>query len=231
MCLLREERLCWRRLGVMDYSYNRVVEVPEERERLLIAQSALKHGQRDKAYRLSLELTRSFPNNADAWLLRSKTAVSTEESLYALSQVNRINPNHPAAKLYTYQALENMLERDPFLAYMDESDDLYYVRSKNYLSLVVPKDRNIPEKYPPQNPQPLASAYRYLLLAVFGMIFSGLGTLLFAPLAVLAALQARRRGLKQEDLMRSRVIVWVSFLLIAPAILLVLIFALHFRGF
>jgi hypothetical protein len=53
MCLLREERLCWRRLGFMDYSYNRVVEVPEERERLLIAQSALKHGQRDEG--LSIE--------------------------------------------------------------------------------------------------------------------------------------------------------------------------------
>jgi hypothetical protein len=184
-----------------------------------------------KAYRLSLELTRSFPNNADAWLLRSKTAVSTEESLYALSQVNRINPNHPAAKLYTYQALENMLERDPFLAYMDESDDLYYVRSKNYLSLVVPKDRNIPEKYPPQNPQPLASAYRYLLLAVFGMILSGLGTLLFAPLAVLAALQCpppRAEAGRFGTFKGNR---WVSFLLIAPAILLVLIFALHFRGF
>jgi hypothetical protein len=215
----------------MDSVQNRVENESDEREMLLTAQSALKQGQRDRAYRLSLELTHTFPNNVEAWLLRSKTAASSEETMYSLSQVNRLNPNHPASKLYTYQAVWSLLKRDPFLAYMDESDDLYYVRSQEYLSLVVPKDRAVPEKYPPIRPQPLAAAYRYLLLAVFGMIFSGLGTLIFAPLAVLAALQARQRGLKSEDHVRSRVVMWLAFLLIAPAILLVLIFALHFRGF
>jgi hypothetical protein len=219
------------KLKVMDSIYNRVENESNERDLLLTAQSALKQGQRDRAYRLSLEITRAYPNSADAWLLRSKTAASSEETMYSLSQVNRLNPNHPASKLYTYQAVWSLLKRDPFLAYMDESDDLYYVRSQEYLSLVVPKDRAVPEKYPPKGPQPLAAAYRYLLLAVFGMIFSGLGTLIFAPLAVMTALLARQRGLQKEDQIRARVVMWLAFLLLAPAILLVLIFALHFRGF
>lgn len=215
----------------MDSSFNRVADAFEEQEQLQLAQSALKQGQPDQAYRISLELTRTFPNSAEAWLMRSKTAASTEERMHSLSQVNQIDPNHPASKLYTYQAVWSMLERDPFLAYMDESDDLYYVRSREYLSLVVPKDRGVPEKYPPPGPQPLAPAYRFLVFALFGLVLSGLGTLIFAPLAVFAALQARRKGLGREDRARSRIVMWLAFLLLAPAILLVLIFALHFRGF
>jgi hypothetical protein len=215
----------------MDRAYNRAAVTADERELLAQAQADLKHGDREKAYRLSLDMTRAYPNNAEGWLLRSRTAASTEETMYCLSQVNRISPNHPSSKMYTYQAMWNLLEQDPFLAYMDESDDLYYVRSKDYLSLVVPKDRGVPEKYPPSHPQPLATAYRYLLLALFGMVLSGLGTVIFAPLAILAALGARRRGLPKEDEVRSRVVVWLAFILLAPAAILVLIMVLHFRGF
>ena len=215
----------------MESTIDRVEVLPVEREKISEALAALKNGDRTHAYQVSLELTRTYPNNAEAWLLRSRTAQSTEETMYSLSQVNRINPRHPAAKTYAYQAMWKMLERDPFLAYMDESDDLYYIRNKEYLSLVVPKDRNVPEKYPPTGPQPLAPAYRFLLLALVGLVFSGIGTLLFAPLALMAVFQARRKGLTREDRVRARVLVWLAFLLLAPAALLALIFALHIRGF
>jgi hypothetical protein len=215
----------------MDTTYDRTAVMPHERDKLSEAVTALKNGNRAHAYQLSLELTRANPNNVDAWLLRSRTAQSTEEIMYSVSQVNRINPGHPATKTYAYQTMWKMLEHDPFLAYMDESDELYYIRNKEYMSLVVPKDRNVPEKYPPTEPQPLAPAYRFLLLALFGMVFSGIGTFVFAPLAVLSALNARRKGLDKQDRVRVRVVMWLAVLLMAPAALLVLIFALHFRGF
>jgi hypothetical protein len=195
------------------------------------AQAAIKHGNRHEAYQISLDLTREYPNNAEGWLLRARLAPSTEEVMYALSQVNRINPNHPATKLFTYQAMWSQLERDPFLAYVDESEDTYFVRSRDYLSLVVPKHRNTPEIYPPIDPQPLSQAYKFLLYAVFGLVLSGLGTLVFAPLAVFATVNARRKDLSKQDQARARIIIWLAFILLAPASLLVLIFVLHFRGF
>jgi hypothetical protein len=107
--------------------------------------------------------------------------IYAKSHVYALSQVNRINPNHPACQaVYIPGGWKACWKRDPFLAYMDESDDLYYVRSQNYLITGgAERSRNVPEKYPPQRNH---SRWPRLIvtccLAVFGMILSGLGTLI-----------------------------------------------------
>ncbi len=187
-------------------------------------------GDRQSAYRLSLQATRQEPDNPDAWILRSKLATTNEERLFCLSQVHRINPHHPVVKKDSYQVIWHMLQKDPFLAYLNETDDLYYVRSNAYLSIPVPKDRATPEAYPPKQPSKIKPAFHYLGLALLGIMFAGLGTLIFAPLAILAVLSASSQPLSRADRMRARIVVLVSLVLIAGAIGLVWLLISHFIG-
>jgi hypothetical protein len=50
-------------------------------------------------------------------------------------------------------------------------------------------------------------------------------------LALFATVNARRKELSKQDQARSRILIWLSFILLAPASLLAFIFVLHFRGF
>lgn len=194
------------------------------------AQVAVKQGHRDQAYRFSVEATRLDPQNIDGWLIRARYGDSSDERMFALSRVHLLNPDHPAAKNESYLLRWEMLEKEPFLGYLSETDDLYYVRNYAYASLPVPKDRNIPEVYPPRHPSPLLPAYRLLWLAFLGLIFAGLGTLIFAPLAILKAARANQNILTRPDRVRVRVILLFSFLLLLPALFLAWIFVTHLRG-
>lgn len=194
------------------------------------ARVAMRQKELDKAYRFSLEATRLDPSNVDGWLIRARSADSSDERMFALSRVHLLNPDHPAARAESYHLRWEMLKKEPFLAYLSETDDLYYVRNYAYASLPVPKDRNVPEVYPPKQPSPLLPAYNYLWLAILGMAFAGIGTLVFAPLAMLKAIRINRRELTRPDRVRMRVIFLVSFLMLIPALVLFSIFITHMRG-
>lgn len=194
------------------------------------AKAALRNGNSTQAYRLGLDATHIAPNNVEGWLIRARTAASTEEVMFSLSQVHRINPENPIAKEYTYQTLWRMLERDPYLAYLDETKDLYYVRSKEYLSLAVPKDRAEQAPFPVKEPAPLASAYRLLTLSILGLLLTGLGTLIFAPLTIIAAFSAARSPIGSQNQTRAWVIFFLAIFLFGLAILLGLLFIVHLRG-
>ncbi len=195
------------------------------------ARRVLRVGQRDIAYRNALEATRLDPESVDAWLMRSATAPSEEERLFCLSQANRINPDLPQAKSAMYNALWAELQQDPFLAYLDQDDKLYFVRSHEYLSLAVPKDRAVPkETYPPKQPQPLARAYHWLAWAVLGLTLAGLGTLIFAPLAIWSAFSSFREPLQRGDRIRALLAIFLSLLLDIFALFLGYIFLVHLTG-
>lgn len=191
------------------------------------ARQALYSGDRDGAYRRSIEITTRDPNQIEAWILRAKTAPSNEDRLFSLSQVNRLAPNNPEAKRDLYWTLWSELDRDPFLAYLDETDDVYYVRNNSYLSLVVPKDRRTPETYPPVGDDTLRRAYRWLGLAVLGLSVAGLGTLLFAPLALLSAFRAVTKPVTRADAVRAGLIMVLSLGLLAVAVFLGYLLWIH----
>ncbi len=194
------------------------------------AKAALRDGNNNQAYHLGLDATRIAPDNVEGWLIRARTAVSVEEILFSLSQVHRLDPNNSIAKEYTYRALWRMLERDPFLAYLDETKDLYYVRSQEYLSLAIPKDRAEQDPFPVQQPAALASANRLLVLSILGLVVAGLGTLLFAPLTILAAFAAARAPIGKQNKLRAWIILLIALALLGPAILLGLLFFVHLQG-
>ncbi len=185
---------------------------------LMDAQIQARRGDYQQAHKLSIQATRIQPDNVEAWLARSRYSASLDERLFSLSQVHRLDPHHPAAKKEGYQVIWRMLEQDPYLAYLDETDDLYYVRNNAYLSLALPKDRGVPESYPMRKPGRLSYAFRWLGLALIGLLFAGLGTLVFAPLAILSVILAQRHGLSRSDQIRSVVVVLVAGVLLAVAI-------------
>ena len=204
--------------------------VPSAVELLEGARRLLNSGDHTGAHRLSLEATRLDPKNVEAWLVRSRAAASREENLFCLSQVSRINPDYPPSRLDLYRALWSQLQHDAFLAYIDETDQVYYVRSNEYLSLAVPKDRSIPEVYPPERPAPLARANRWLAWAIIGLALAGLGTLVFAPLAFLSAVTALTGPLERPDRIRAGIVLFLAAVLAACAILLGWLFLIHLRG-
>jgi hypothetical protein len=123
--------------------------------------------------------------------------------------------------------LKQLLEKDPFLVYLDQSDHLYNVHNGVNMMLSVPKDRAVPEPYPAPRPQPLKTGTRWLWLAVFGLLAAGIGTLIFAPLAAVSALQVDYKSLSYSDRMRGYIQFGLSILLCLLAIPLVGVLLLH----
>jgi hypothetical protein len=160
--------------------------------------------------------------------MRARTADTSGERLFCLCQASRIDPQNPTARQALYAALRLELKRDPFLAYIDETDLVYFVRSAEYLSLAVPKDRSIPATYPPEYPQTLAKAYHWLGWSIAGLMLAGVGTLVAAPLAICLALSALNRPLPKHDQIRAVLIVAMSILLSTIAFFLVVLLIAHF---
>lgn len=190
----------------------------------------MQQGNRTLAYQLALSATQASPDSADAWLLRSRLAASPEETLFSMSQVHRINPNHPLARQDSFRLVWELLERDPYLAYQGETDDLYLVHTSNYMSIALPKDRAVPEPFPPKKPGPLAPANRWLGLAFIGILFSGTGTLIFAPLAILSAAGVLLSATDTTNRIRAGIVILVSLALLSISAVLVWVLYLHLRG-
>jgi hypothetical protein len=144
-----------------------------------------------------------------------------------LSQALLFNPTHPLARQRMYHALQRLLQRDAFLAYVDENEGVYQVHTASGQSLVVPKDRAISLPYPPKQRSLLQWAYRWLGWALLGLLPAGLGTLVCAPVAAILALLAWQRPLDQADIIRSIIIMLSAAVLWFGALPLYIILVLH----
>jgi hypothetical protein len=206
------------------------MQVTSVNRMLASADAYLKAGDRESAYLMSLEATQLEPNNVHAWMMRYKTALSSEEKLLCLGNFVRLDPDNPLAKRSTYNALLEKLHKDPFLAYIEETEKAYHVYSKDNLFLVIPKDRSIPETYPPKRSKPLLKAYRSLALAVMGLALAGLGTLLFAPNAIRLAFGALFKPVESGDRRRAGMVIILSLFLLVVAVFFGWLFVAHFIG-
>jgi hypothetical protein len=202
-------------------------QISRVRALLNAANNSRKNGDRDHAYQYSLEASRMAPNDPEVWLSRAETAPSIEEKLFCLSRLHTLNPYYPAAQRKTYSILREMLREEPFLAYLDETDNLYQVRNGPALAVTLPKYRAVPEVFPPKKPGPLAGSYRLLLWALIGLIPAGLGALVLAPLAALSALKAFRSTRTRKDSFRAAVVIGVAAMLWMMAIPMAILFFLH----
>ncbi len=172
-----------------------VVDVNQRLNQLMSeSEKAIREGNRQRAYELSLQATKVAPENFEAWFLRATLSPSLEERLFCVNTLNELCPDCQDRHHVAFSAVKELLDRDPFLAYLEENPALYRVIGKNNQVLVIPKKRTPikPTLSESEQPSPLKAAYSLLVIAIFGLLLAGIGALIFAPLAVLAAFQAPR---------------------------------------
>ncbi len=195
------------------------VESPSSSPTLETAHDAVRRGDRRRAHEISLELVAQDPASEQAWLLRASTADSLDESIAALSQALDRHPASPVARQALYEAMQRLLRRDAFLAYLGETSVFYYVSTAKKLRFEHPKDRPEPEPFPPPRTLP-RTAFGWLGLALAGLPLAGLGALVCAPIAALDAFCVLLGRNGRPDRRRA----WVILLCAAAVWLLALAF-------
>src|SRR5436190_17894045 len=166
----------------MNYQVNTNPPVVSENW-LSEAESAIRAGNSQRAYELSVKATQVEPNNPDAWYLRGSLAGGLEERVLCTNKLNELTPDHRDHHSLAFFALKDFLDRDPFLAYRGETPQLYHVANEDGMILSIPKRRTETIPYPDRPPGRLTVAYNWLTFAIVGLMLAGLGTLMFAPLA------------------------------------------------
>lgn len=192
------------------------------------AVAVARQGERKRAHTLLARVTRATPENVNAWLWRAGTAATREEALLCLSEALRLDPAHVKARQALRELLRAELDKDVFLAYGSEDDWLYYIRTGSGIPTAVPKDRAVPELYPPPRHAPLHAAERWLAFAALGLIPAGLGALLCAPIAAAHAWRAARRSLSPVEARWRLVVLALALTLWLLGGLLGWLFILHF---
>lgn len=195
------------------------------------ARQAAMQGNRQRAYQLALKATQIYPKDINSWLMRAELSQSPEEMIICINRVNQLDPEHPLGQQKTYMIVQNMVKVDPFLAYQQETDQLYQVNNSDALTLVIPKQRAIAPRYPDPGPKPLRPSYVLLILALGGLIVAGLGAIIFAPLAAIAALWANRHPLNRSNRLMTIIVILVAGLVWTAGIFLGWIFLNHFSGY
>jgi hypothetical protein len=184
-------------------------ELQTQISRLLeAAEQSAQRGEREKAYHISLEATTVAPDEPIAWYLRSQSAPSHEERLMCLSRSYTLQPRRMETQAELRTAVQELLKKEPFLAYVHETQELYQVRSGRDLLINIPKNRAYETPYLKRDPGPAKHAYRWLNLALFGLLLGGIGAVLLAPIAVFQVLRLQASTLARRD----RIRLWIVFI-------------------
>lgn len=155
------------------------------------------------------------------------TSEALEGSVTALNQALELNPENTAARQALYETMQQLLRKDAFLAYQGETDVIYKIRTLAEFQFFHPKDRAMAELFPPQNSPPARSAIHWLGWSVIGLIPAGLGTLVLAPLAIIAACKLLCRQAELIDRRRAWIVIGIALVLWLIALALIFILTLH----
>lgn len=169
----------------------------------------VQQGKREKAYQSSLRATSVAPHNARAWYLRSQIAPSSEEKLMCLSRAYSLDPEFPETQRELRGAVHSLIQQEPFLAYVYETEKFYQVRSGRDLLINIPKDRSYETPYLKKPPGLAKPAFRWLSLALLALFLGGVGAVLLAPITAFQVLRLQTLTRSRPD--RTRL--WVVFIL------------------
>ncbi len=218
-------------MAVPRNNENYVVDVNQRLNQLMTeSEKAVREGNRQRAYELSMQATKVAPENYEAWFLRATLAPSLEERLFCVNTLNELCPDCQDRHYVAFSAVKDLLDQDPFLAYLEETEALYRLVSKNNQVVVVPKRRTAVTPTLAERPGPLKAAYSLLVIAIFGLLLAGIGALVFAPLAVLAAFQARAALRSHAERVSFAIVLILSSLLFLVGLGFGYLFVLHLRG-
>lgn len=157
----------------------------------------------------------------------AKTSETLEESVTALNQVLGQNPENAVARQALYETMQQLLRKDAFLAYRGETDVIYKIRTLAEFQFIHPKYRAMAELFPPQNVPPARTAIHWLGWSVVGLIPAGLGTVIVAPLAVIAAIKLLGQPIELIDRRRAWIVIGGAIVLWLVALVLFFILTLH----
>jgi len=195
------------------------------------AQAALRKGRVHDAYALSLQATQVQPENGEAWLLRAGLAASLEEKVLCINRMNELGVRQDDRHHLAFFALKEVLERDPFLAYAEETQELYRVRNAEQTMLSIAKKRSFTPAYLAEGKiDSLTLSHRLLIFALLGLLLAGLGTLIFAPLAAWTALAGDRSELNHSARIDSLVVTFASAALFILGAFFSILFIMHWAG-
>jgi hypothetical protein len=157
----------------------------------------------------------------------SKSGNLLEESVTALNQELELNPQNATARQALYETMQQMLRKDAFLAYQNETSDYYTIRTFAEFQFVHPKDRAMPDIFPRLEQAPSQKAINWLGWSLVGLIPAGLGTLVCAPLAMLAAIKLLLQKNSLSDRRRAWVVLGSVIVLWLIALVFLMILILH----
>ena len=191
---------------------------------------SIRNGGGRNAYELSLRATQLAPDNVETWILRATLAPSLEERLICVNHLNELGADSQDRHNITFFTLKELLDKNPFLAYLEETEALYRVMNANHMVLSISKKRLPDNSTAPERSPQLAGAYRLLVMALLGLMAAGIGTLLFAPLAALSAIQVGTSSRSYKERISSTVIFVLALILFVIGSVFSVLFVLHLRG-
>jgi hypothetical protein len=196
------------------------------------SEKALREGNREHAYQLSLQATKVAPDNLDGWLYCATLAPSLTERVFCVNHLNELAPGYQDRHDIAFFAFKELFDEKPYLAYLAETDELYRVINTDRVVLNIPKKRARFEPYPPEQPtaSPLRLAYRWLILSIVGLLVAGIGTVVFAPMAAVAAIRADQSLETHGERGQAMIVLVASAGLFIIGILFTILFALHWAG-
>jgi hypothetical protein len=220
------------------------VYVPKNREKYLAetqpnqrladllfeSEKAVRAGNSQLAYEYALRATEIAPDSIESWLLRATLAPSLEERLVCVNRLNELMPDREDRHHVAFFTLKEFLEKKPFLAYLEETDELYRVRNADHMMLTIPKKRATVRAAVAEQSGSLKAAYRLFVLALFGLLLAGIGTLIFAPLSALAALQAGAFSPSPAERVSSLIVLTLSVFLFLLGAFFTVLFVVHLTG-
>jgi hypothetical protein len=172
-----------------------------------------------------IEQTREVPASPDL----SNTDNTLEESVNALTLELEQNPeNAAAARLAIYETMQQMLRKDAFLAYQNETKEHYTVSTIADIPFVHPKDRAMPDVFPRLEQPPSQEAINWLGWSLVGLIPAGLGTLVCGPVAIFVAIKLLiQKNAISSDRRRAWVVLGTAIVLWLIALVILMILILH----
>src|SRR5688572_31874258 len=113
------------------------------------SEKALREGNREHAYQLSLQATKVAPDNTDGWLFCATLAPSLAERVFCVNHLNELAPGYQDRHDIAFFAFKELFDEKPYLAYLAETDELYRVINTDRVVLNILKKRARFEPYPP----------------------------------------------------------------------------------
>ena len=167
------------------------------------------------------------PREIEGWLRRVEAAQSVEEAIACLDQVSDLLPANPEIAAKIFMLSNKLVTLDPFIAYDHETDEMYYVRNSSSQAFKVPKYHPTQASALSDYPGLLRSAHRWLWVALAGLLFAGVGAVLFAPLAALSAIRLNFKPVSKAVRTQSVIFLIISSFLWLLGLLLAVVFLVH----